>query len=739
MTSKKGSYTQTKSQLTAGNDVNVTAEGDVSVVSGILDDAPGGLLINEAMRAGNDANITSKNGNYDQSVASIVAKKDVNINAKKDVNIEHSAIYADKNVNMDSSKNINISGKIDGSDLKITDITAGNDVNVKAAGKITVSDNSKINAKTGNASLSTTGSKDNGNITISDSKVEAANDVNVKSTKGNKITVKKSNIIAGSDSEGFDVVNDANDTIGDVNIEAKAGSVYISDSSKVLSQDKDVNIIAKNDINFNNIAGEPVNIDKSSQIKAENNVLINSTDGNIRGEKTEMTTIEYGNRLTFDAAKDNEFTSQDSLKSVNVDYVAGNANRFYTQEDIQFVNSSLKAKDNFVESGKDVILNNLEIKTPDGLKSEEVTTQIFANGNVTTDNVTKEDLNAKGPHTFPQSVSTERSGKDKTVLDVGKTKVKITAETVKDPKNPDNGSITLNVKNADNDKAGLELTAQNVDKLDKDPTDGYHKTGYYKSGTQKWDENIDPHEGPEVHLDADDDKVSITSIITDKLTLDDKDTFTAVPDGDNDTAYIEVRDEGGFNFDDHPEFDPDPQGFKYRTSDMDVDKKQQDNWTEWHEIDRKVEVEETDTKITTTTTVTEQRENNPKITEERRAKEHEIEFDSQGNQTKFTLIYDKHDVKTYDGEQQIETRTNVDVQVEEKCPDLPDVDPVIHTPDSLINIVKIPREQAEISKTSKVSDNTVDQTSNIMSAAAKVDLSDAEENENSESEDSSEE
>ena len=39
--------------------------------------------------------------------------------------------------------------------------------------------------------------------------------------------------------------------------------------------------------------------------------------------------------------------------------------------------------------------------------------------------------------------------------------------------------------------------------------------------------------------------------------------------------------------------------------------------------------------------------------------------------------------------------------------------------------MKLPREQVEISKTSKVSDNTVDQTSSIMSAAAKVNLDEA--------------
>ena len=69
------------------------------------------------------------------------------------------------------------------------------------------------------------------------------------------------------------------------------------------------------------------------------------------------------------------------------------------------------------------------------------------------------------------------------------------------------------------------------------------------------------------------------------------------------------------------------------------------------------------------------------------------------------------------------------IQTDDKpCPDLPEIeDKKPSTADSLINTARLPREQVEISKTSKISDNTADQTANIMSAAAKVDLS-AEEN-----------
>ena len=45
---------------------------------------------------------------------------------------------------------------------------------------------------------------------------------------------------------------------------------------------------------------------------------------------------------------------------------------------------------------------------------------------------------------------------------------KIVPFTVKDKNNPDNGSITLVLRDADNTKAGVELKARNVKKLDKD-------------------------------------------------------------------------------------------------------------------------------------------------------------------------------------------------------------------------------------------------------------------------------
>ena len=83
------------------------------------------------------------------------------------------------------------------------------------------------------------------------------------------------------------------------------------------------------------------------------------------------------------------------------------------------------------------------------------------------------------------------------------------------------------------------------------------------------------------------------------------------------------------------------------------------------------------------------------------------------------MVYDKTRVE-------VDTKVDVDekVDITTACPELPEMDDERddESVDSFINQIRLPREQVEISKTSKVSDNTVDQTSNIMSAAAKVDL-----------------
>ena len=731
MTATKGSYTQTGSDLKAGNDVNITANKDVEVVGGInrQPDIEGGIFIYEGISAGKDVNIQSKNGNYIQDSAEVQANRDVNINAKNDVNMTYSSVDSNNDVNIDAGKNINLSNNGRSHGVRIE---AKNDVKATAGGKINV-EKSDINAITNNATLIANGEGDNGNINITNgSKVEAGNDVTVKSTKGNEVNIDNSKVNAGSDKDGFDKVKDSGDTIGDATIEATSGYVNIKNNSTVTSEDKNVNIIASKDINFANKDKQPVNIDKSSTIKGENNVKIQSTGGSIRGEKTQMPEIEYGNRLEFNAKGNNIFTSDDSLKSVNVDFVAGEGNKFYTEKDIQFVNSSLESPNNFVESGKDVILNNLTIKQATA-NPEDTKTQIFANGNVTTDNVTNEDLTAKGG-TFPQSVSTDRTGTGKTVLDVNQTKVTIQTDTVKDPTNPDNGSITIDVKNANNPKAGLELTAQNVKALDNDSTDGDFRTGYYKSGESKWDKNIEPKEGPEVHLNAVDDEVAIKDIDTDKLTLDSKDTFIA--DNTDGTPVIEVKDKEGFNLDPHENYDDgDPNGYTYTENIQEGDLDEQGGklefgpWSDYELIDSYVDDKGVTHNIYQST-------RDGKITDKittQHDKMHTITFDNDGNPTDFKLIYDKTKVTTEPGypitaEEVIDDPSKIPsghdinefVDTDERtCDPVPPINPVF---DSYIDQITLPREQVEVSKTSTVADGTADQTSSIMSAAAKVNV-----------------
>ena len=703
-----------KSRIEAGNDITANASNilvnNSNVVAG--SDAQGFDANDSADNIGS-VNFEAVNG-VDISNNSTIMSQDKDVNIKAGVsNINNSTV---------KGENININDKIS-SDINNSTLDAGNDVNVIANNANTVN-KSTINAKTGNATVKS----NNADVSISNnSKVEAANDATLK---GKNVNIDKTNVIAGSDSTGFDKVNDSKDTIGNVNIEATDGSVHIS-TSNIESQDQDVNITSKNTIAF----GTGKNITPDVNIKGANNVNVKSTAGDITAEKTDMGDIVYGNRLTFDAHGDNIFTSKDSLKSVNVDYKAGGANRFYTEGDNQFVNSSLEAPNNFVESGHDVIMNNLEIKNATGDKPENTKTQIFANGNVTTDNVTNEDLNVKGG-VFPQSVKVDRTGKGKTVLDINKTKLTVETQTVKDASNPDNGSITLDVKNADNNKAGLDLVAKNVDKLDKDPTGGYHKQGYFKAGESKWDENIAPKEGPEVHLNATDNKVSIANIETDKLTLDPNDTKIA--DNTNGTPTIEVKDQGGFNLDPNLDYNPDKTGDGY-TYDKNyeshiVDQKggdlEMEDWSEWHPTGREwtdpdgtkhVEYERTrDGEITDRITTTID-------------KAHKITFDNNGNEQEFTLLYDKQETKVDPGRtiraedvkndpSIVPPGTTPEDFVENKIDDCPPA-PILD-PDSYINQIKLPREQVEVSRTSRISDNTVDQSANVMAAAAKVEIAD---------------
>ena len=752
-----------ESNIEAANDVDITAKNDVTVTgSNVIagSDSQGFDITHDSADTIGDANITSTNGSVTIQTESKVTSqdKDVNITANKEIRlVDGSKVDAVNDATMTAGSNVEIAGLYDGGSPESVSVTAGNDAKITSTnGNIDIT-HADVIAKANNASLIA----QNGQIYARVAKIEAGNDANVLAK--NDVTFTGSNVIAGSDTAGYDVTKDANDTIGSANVTSTNGSVNIKNGSKVLSQDKDVNITAYNTVKFGNASGD--NIDNTADITALHNVNVKSTNGNIEGEKTTMPTIKYGDRLTFDANKSNIFTSQDSLKSVNVDYKAGVSNQIYTQGDAQFVNSSFEAPNNFVESGKDVILNNLQIKQATSNPKDTVT-DINANGNVTTYNVTGEDLGAKDAgnyHSYPQSVDTNRvakgdktmpeyvKGLDSTTLDVNKTKLKVTTDTVKDAANPDNGSITLVLQNADNDKAGVELKARNVKALDKDSTDGYFKSGYYKAGDPQWDENIDPKEGPEIVLNATDDKIAVKELYSDKLTLDPKDKMFA--DKTNGTPVITVKDQGGLNLDPTLDYDDGtPDGFTY---DKNYDTKDKtvtggdltlDDWSEWEPTGRTwsdpdgtlhTEYERTrDGKITDRiTTQTDQR--------------HTITFDNEGNPGEFTLVYDKRsttvepgrditaqgvkddpsiipDIKKDDGtpltpDDFIETKDDIT-----PCPptpefDAPDTSVSVSTDD--VSLVRLPREQVEISKTSTVADNTADQTSSIMSAAAKVDLS----------------
>mgnify|MGYP004715660575 CR=1 FL=1 len=604
--------------------------------------------------------------------------------------------------------------------LKITPANAGNLKVTSTQGNVNVKNSSNIT--TTNTTLESTTK----NVNINDSTLTASKDININAAKD--ATINKSTLDAGNNA----------------NVTAKGGALHITNSAKIAAKN-DINLTSNDSINFGKDADSNVNIGNTSNIQAGHNINVKSTAGNITAEKTTMPVLTYGNRLAFDAKKDNVFTSENSLKSVNVDYKAGGANKFYTNGDNQFVNSTLEAPENFIESGHDVIMNNLTIKQAT-TNAKDTVTKIYANGNVTTDDVTgtaAADV-AKSVKEFPQSVSTNRTGTGKTTLDISKTKLAVTTEVVKDSANPDNGSITLDVKNADNKEAGVELTAQNVAALDKDPTGGNFRTGYYKSGTQKWDENIAAKEGPEIRLNATDNKISIKKLTSDKLTLDTNDTKIA--DKTNGTPVITVRDQGGFNLDPKLDYnDGTPNGFTYDKNYNTKDKTTTGGdltfgeWSEWKPTGEAW----TDPDGTTHKIYESTRDGNiSDKTTTQIDQAHKITFDNNGNPGEFELIYDKKLTTVDPGKtitaEQVKNDSSVvppgytpDDFIKTKddiCEPEPPVNPDFGDLDSYINQTTLPREQVEISKSSTVADGTADQTSSIMSAAAKVDISEEDSN-----------
>ena len=569
-----------------------------------------------------------------------------------------------------------------------------------------------------NFNIKSTANAKNVDVKSTQGNVIAQNNTNVKATQNINLTSDKKNV----------VINSSDLTAGkDANLTASKGALYVSDNSNVIAGN-DLNAIAYETITFGPQGASDVNIDNTTNFTAGNNMLIQSLNGDINGEKTTMPTLTYGDRLTFNAAQSNNFTSEDSLKAVNVDFIAGKSNNFTTKNDIQFVNSSLKSPSNNITTtvDGDVILNNLTINSATA-NAKDTKTTINAKGNVTTKDVTKSvtaDTNAT-THKFPQSVEYNQNGTEApdTILDINQTKLVVnTKVNVTTPQNNTNGSITLDIKNANNKDAGIELTAEN----------------------NKWDEQIGPNEGPEVRVNAVDNELSISKIITDKLFLDKNDKMHAadvqltpeqlagLPAGTQSKGYIEVRDQGGFNLDTDPTYGTTPDGFTYdgnydsKLVDKDVKTETTRGQTTTditvtYENEEKVTTTTSTTPVTTTTTTT------TTTTEQK----HTIDFEnSTPDSPQFILVYDKTKV---DVETDSKTVNEVITDVQrEACEELPELDRTEDDIDSMINQIKLPREQVEVSKTSKVSDNTVDQTSNVMSAAAKVDLGQDSNNENEE-------
>ncbi len=740
-----------------GGEVYISAGKNATVKNSLIMTAGTTSTAANAANAG-AVRIMSGSGTSKVENSKIIAKNDVKVTSDNKVDVNNSIIQASNTLVSGQAKNVLLSAK-NGVDLTNADIDASGNVNVKAAD----SNNNltgKVNIKTANGGSSlivagdklsiqgtdtkidnanlvydeihfyndgTTGTNNvtiannttfspitsegkvggdinletNGNFTLDNAtmkraaytlkfdrnaddtlvddgtakavkytktvKTADANNLNVTSTKGDVNVINKSNVHTKNDinllaKEGNLTIN--NSTLKadhNINGEATKGALFVKDNA-IVNANNDVTLKSFETITFGPQGAANVNIDKTAGITAGKNIYITSTNGDINAEKTTMPTLTYGERLTFNAKGDNNFTSEDSLKSVNVDYIAGKSNNFTTKGDIQFVNSSLKAPKNNItttEEGGDVIMNNLTIKQATANAKDTITT-IKAKGNVTTKDVTKSvasDL-AQTAHKFPQDVKVNENGtaSNDQVLDINQTKLVVNTKTkLTTPKNNTNGSITLDIKNAFNKDAGIELTAEN----------------------EKWDGQVKANEGPEVHINAVDDKLAVSKIVTDKLFTDANDKMYAadvvltpeqiagLPEGTPSKGYIEVRDYMGFNQDN--DFTKNPSDFDYTGSYVPGT---------YNGPDGPIDVNE----------------------------KHTINFGDTDED--FILVYQR---PTGD------------------CPDLPDVRPsddtVDDVVDSMINQIKIPREQVEISKTSKVSDNTMDQTSNIMSAAAKVDLS----------------
>ena len=124
------------------------------------------------------------------------------------------------------------------------------------------------------------------------------------------------NVRIGKEPSMVDATEETSITAGNnINVEATKGKLLITDSTDIIANN-DVSLKSYETITFGKQGAGNINIDNSNTIKAGNDMFITSTNGDINAEKTTMPELQYGNELTFNAKGSNNFTSENSLKSV---------------------------------------------------------------------------------------------------------------------------------------------------------------------------------------------------------------------------------------------------------------------------------------------------------------------------------------------------------------------------------------------------------------------------------------
>ena len=650
------------SKLEAVEDVNIADKGNLVIDSTAIV-AGSDTLAGDPSETSGSANITSTQGDIAISNSTVTSEDDdVNVTAEGgSVTIADSTLEAvdDVDVTAQDDTNLNNTNVIAGTDsaaMTDPDETSGSANIASTGGNVNITESNVVSEDEDINVVA-----DNGAVNVTDSTLEAVEDVNITGKNDVSLTstseTKTTNVIAGSDSA---TMTDPDETSGSANITSTSGSVLISDHSTVISEDEDVNITSYNTITFGDT------IDHGATIVSSEDMSFKSTNGDINGDKAAMPSITFGvddatSRLTFDAKGSNNFTAaNDSFKAVNVDYIAGTSTNISADKDIQLVDTTFKSPQNNIIGKEDIVLNDVTIKNATSNPANTKTYIYTTGGDVTTQDITGSaaDDKAAAAKTYIQDtdIQIDRGANyNQTTLDINKTKLVIKTNTVQTEEDPAIGSVTLQLKNADNTNAGIEITAEN--------------NVYDENYT--YDENGVSY-GPVVNVDAVDNKLAISRIVTDKLTLHENDTFYAAPVDltDDEIAglpantphkgYIEVRDYMGFNMDD--DFSHDPSAFDYTD----------------HYVDgqRVIDGNVIDTK-----------------------EKHTIKF---ANGDSFILIYGR-----------------------------PVADNPLVGEDSLISLVKLPKEQFEISKNSAIADGTADQSGNVVSAAARISVGD-EENEDDE-------